>query len=74
MHGAGCVRPLFRTAEPLRERRYENWITHTLRVEHLPGVFQLTEEQPRRPIRESHVYFDAIGIAWLDFVIYVNAT
>ena len=28
-HGAGCVRPCFRTAEPLGERRYENWITHT---------------------------------------------
>ena len=28
-HGAGCVRQLFRTAEPLGERRYENWNTHT---------------------------------------------
>ena len=28
-HGAGCVRQWFRTAEPLRERRYENWNTHT---------------------------------------------
>ena len=27
-HAAGCVRPWFRTAEPLEERRYENWITH----------------------------------------------
>ena len=27
-HGAGCARPWFRTAEPLGERRYENWITH----------------------------------------------
>ena len=26
-HGAGCSRPWFRTAEPLGERRYENWIT-----------------------------------------------
>ena len=25
-HGAGCVRPWFHTAEPLGERRYENWI------------------------------------------------
>ena len=24
-HGAGCVRQWFRTAEPLGERRYENW-------------------------------------------------
>ena len=24
-----CVRPWFRTAEPLGEGRYENWITHT---------------------------------------------
>ena len=28
-HGAGCSRPWFHTAEPLGERRYENWITHT---------------------------------------------
>ena len=27
-HGAGCARPWFRTAEPLGERRYENWIIH----------------------------------------------
>ena len=30
-HGAGCVRQWFRTAEPLGERRYENWNTHTQR-------------------------------------------
>ena len=24
----GCARPCFRTAEPLGEDRYENWITH----------------------------------------------
>ena len=29
---AGCVRQWFRTAEPLGERRYENWNTHTHRV------------------------------------------
>ena len=29
MHGAGCVRQWFRTAEPLEKRRYENWNTHT---------------------------------------------
>ena len=28
-HGAGCVRQWFRTAEPLGQRRYENWNTHT---------------------------------------------
>ena len=28
-HGAGCVWQWFRTAEPLGERRYENWNTHT---------------------------------------------
>ena len=28
-HGAKCVRQWFRTAEPLGERRYENWNTHT---------------------------------------------
>ena len=27
--GAECVRQWFRPAEPLRERRYENWNTHT---------------------------------------------
>ena len=27
-HGPGCVRPWFRTAEPLGEHRYKNWITH----------------------------------------------
>ena len=32
-HGAGCVRQWFRTAEPLGERRYENWNTHTYKVE-----------------------------------------
>ena len=31
-HGTGCVRIWFRTAEPLGERRYENWNTHTRRV------------------------------------------
>ena len=31
-HGAGCVRQWFRTAEPLGERRYENWKTHTQTV------------------------------------------
>ena len=29
MYGAGCVRQWFRTAEPLGERRYANWNTHT---------------------------------------------
>ena len=29
MHGAGCVRQWFRNAEPLGERCYENWNTHT---------------------------------------------
>ena len=28
-HGAGCVRQWFCTAEPLGERRYDNWNTHT---------------------------------------------
>ena len=31
-HGAGCVQQWFRTAEPLGERRYENWNTHKHRV------------------------------------------
>ena len=29
MHHAGCVLQWFHTAEPLGERRYENWNTHT---------------------------------------------
>ena len=28
-HGVRCVRQWFRTAEPLGERRYEKWYTHT---------------------------------------------
>ena len=28
-HGTGCAGPWFRAAGPLRERRYENWITTT---------------------------------------------
>ena len=28
-HGAGYAKPWFHTAEPLGERRYKNWITHT---------------------------------------------
>ena len=31
-HGAGCVWPWFPTAEPLEERRYENWITHFRKI------------------------------------------
>ena len=38
-HGAGCVRQWFRTAEPLGERRYENWNTHThLNQNKVPGI------------------------------------
>ena len=36
-HGAGCVRQWFRTAEPLGERRYENWNTHTHSIVCLPS-------------------------------------
>ena len=39
-HGARCVRQWFRTAEPLGERRYENWNTHT----HLPGGWANSNE------------------------------
>ena len=31
-HGARCVRQWFHTAEPLGERRYENWNTHTQNI------------------------------------------
>ena len=31
-HGAWCVRQWFRTAEPLGERRYENWNTHIMKL------------------------------------------
>ena len=30
MNGDGCARSRFRTAEPLGERRYDNWITTTI--------------------------------------------
>ena len=56
-HGAGCVRQWFRTTEPLGERRYENWNTHThtimsrffcfalwtksFLIEGVPGLFRL---------------------------------
>ena len=30
MHGTGCVWQWFRTAEPLGERRYGNWNTHSV--------------------------------------------
>ena len=36
-HGAGCVRQWFRTAEPLGERRYENWNTHKHAARLPPG-------------------------------------
>ena len=36
-HGAGCVRQWFHTAEPLGERRYENWNTHTHTDVHTNG-------------------------------------
>ena len=40
-HGAGCVRPWFHTAEPLGERRHENWITHISQLSDnsLPPLF-----------------------------------
>ena len=40
-HGAGCVRQWFRTAEPLGERRYENWNTHTHTHTYLSKVLAL---------------------------------
>ena len=36
----GCVRQWFRTAEPLGERRYENWNTHTHGLSDLPTLPQ----------------------------------
>ena len=43
-HGARCVRQWFRTAEPLGERRYENWNTRTL-----PNSFNT-----REPVLNEH--------------------
>ena len=40
-HGAGCVRQWFRTAEPLGERRYENWNTHTHIIDIKSGIYEL---------------------------------
>ena len=43
-HGAGCVRVCvqwFRTAEPLGERRYDNWNTHTHTHTHCPPVLEI---------------------------------
>ena len=36
----GCVRQWFRTAEPLGERRYENWNTHTHNIKVLKTLRQ----------------------------------
>ena len=36
-HGAGCVRQWFRTAEPLGERRYENWNMGSHHAPQVPG-------------------------------------
>ena len=49
-HGAGCVRQWFRTAEPLGERRYENWNTHTRTHTHTHIITQL-ESVRRRVVR-----------------------
>ena len=46
-HGAGCLRQRFRTAEPLGERGYENWNTHT-NSWYLPVLSHVSLE---------HVYF-----------------
>ena len=37
-HGAGCVRQWFCTAEPLGERRYDNWNTQLDEVERTHGA------------------------------------
>ena len=41
-HGAGCVRQWFRTAEPLGERRYENWNTHSV----IPSLDHIVSTPP----------------------------
>ena len=43
-HGAGCVRQWFRTAEPLGERRYENWNTHTHTIK-LLIIFEFNDKK-----------------------------
>ena len=44
-HGAGCVRQWFRTAEPVGERRYENWNTHTHTHTHTHTLVRLLNSQ-----------------------------
>ena len=56
MHGAESVRQWFRTAEPLRERRYENWNTHThVNYTHSKGshMHDLLFKHPALPLLAS---------------------
>ena len=46
--GAGCVRQWIRTAEPLGERRYENWNTHTLRSFVKVNILHVYHSQVKR--------------------------
>ena len=48
-HGTGCVRQRFRTAEPLGERRYENWNTHTQLVCGRPTLAPSSALAPQTP-------------------------
>ena len=63
MHGAGCVRQWFRTAEPLGERRYENWNTHDTdwgshqrHVFSLHFIKDLISQKPFRSSPLNHIY------------------
>ena len=64
MHGAGCVRPWFPTAEPLGERRYKNLITHTVPRKANSFIFCLTLLHLERSILYTILAFlGAIGLS-----------
>ena len=54
-HAAVCARPWFRTAEPLGERRNENWITTNKGVENSVSVFIQKHEHKTCNISKSTV-------------------
>ena len=64
-HGARCVRQWFRTAEPLGERRYENWNTHTHTVSFCLLFTKCQHLQSANKINTT-VNSDPL-ISWLNF-------
>ena len=75
-HGAGCVRQWFCTAEPLGERRYENWNTHThTQREHSTdydndihghcSYYPIMLRTPEKILKFENQYF----VIWLDIFL-----